>query len=150
MDKDNLEAIAGRYLDSVYRVAVNYCKNTENAADAVQNAFLKLMTTDTAFADDEHVHRWLLRVTINECKGFWRSFWHRNVVSLDALCEESRTGTAESRCASCGKRSRNCPQNTALCCICITKKATAWTRLPKSSGFLRKMCPCGCTADGRN
>ena len=89
MDKDNLEAIAGRYLDSVYRVAVNYCKNTENAADAVQNAFLKLMTTDTAFADDEHMHRWLLRVTINECKGFWRSFWHRNVVSLDALCEES-------------------------------------------------------------
>ena len=89
MDKDNLEAIAGRYLDSVYRVAINYCKNTENAADAVQNAFLKLMTTDTAFADDEHMHRWLLRVTINECKGFWRSFWHRNVVSLDALCEES-------------------------------------------------------------
>ena len=89
MEKKKIEAIAGLYLDSVYRVALNYCKDREEAKDAVQNAFYKLMTTETVFTDDEHVHRWLIRVTINECKGIWRSFWHRNVVSLDELREES-------------------------------------------------------------
>ena len=89
MDKARFESVAEKYLDSVYRAAVNYCKNTDDAADAVQNAFFKLMTTNTVFEDDEHIHRWLIRVAVNECKGFWRSFWHRNVISLDALHEEN-------------------------------------------------------------
>ena len=41
MDKADLRAIADKYMDSVYRIAVNYCKNADDAADAVQNAFLK-------------------------------------------------------------------------------------------------------------
>ena len=85
MDKARVDIIAGKYLDSVYHIAVNYCKNSEDAEDAVQNAFLKLLTTDVAFNDDEHIHRWLIRVTINECKKVWRSFWHRKIESLDAL-----------------------------------------------------------------
>lgn len=87
MEKKQMETIAVRYLDSVYRIALNYCKDTEDAKDAVQNAFLKLMMTETVFSDNEHIHRWLIRVTINECKGFWRSFWHRNIVSLDVMRE---------------------------------------------------------------
>lgn len=87
MDRARFEAVAEKYLDSVYRTAVNYCKDADDAADAVQNAFLKLLNSDTAFIDDEHVHRWLIRVTINECKMFWRSYWYRNVESLDAMHE---------------------------------------------------------------
>ena len=94
MDKADLRAIADKYMDSVYRIAVNYCKNADDAADAVQNAFLKLLTTRTVFENDEHVHRWLIRVTINECKGFWRSFWHRNVISLDAMHEANENDPA--------------------------------------------------------
>lgn len=67
MEKKQMETIAVRYLDSVYRIALNYCKDTEDAKDAVQNAFLKLMMTETVFSDNEHIHRWLIRVTINEC-----------------------------------------------------------------------------------
>ncbi|MCR5206572.1 MAG: sigma-70 family RNA polymerase sigma factor [Lachnospiraceae bacterium] len=87
MDKAKVESIAVKYLDSIYHIAVNYCKNAEDAADAVQNAFLKLLTADMVFNDDEHIHRWLIRVTINECKKVWRSFWHRNIGSLEALYE---------------------------------------------------------------
>ena len=54
MDKANVESIADRYLDSIYRIAVNYCKNTDDAEDAVQNAFLKMINTDTVFTEDEH------------------------------------------------------------------------------------------------
>ena len=54
MDRAWFESVAEKYLDSVYRAAVNYCKNADDAADAVQNAFFKLMTTNTVFEDDEH------------------------------------------------------------------------------------------------
>ena len=40
MDKADLNAIADKYMDSVYRVAINYCKNADDAADAVQNEYL--------------------------------------------------------------------------------------------------------------
>lgn len=94
MEKAKIESMAERYLDSIYHIAVSYCKNREDAADAVQNAFLKLLTTDTVFNDDEHIHRWLIRVTINECKKVWRSFWHRNIESLDALYDVNENNPA--------------------------------------------------------
>jgi len=94
MDKEKLDTIAKKYLDSVYHIAVGYCKNKDDAADAVQNAFLKLVSTDTVFNDDEHIHRWLIKVTINECKKVWRSFWHRNMVSLDELYDINENNLA--------------------------------------------------------
>ena len=89
MDKASITTIADRHLDAVYRIVLSYCKNTEDASDAVQNAFLKLMATNTAFKDDDHIRKWLIRVAINECRNFWHSFWRKNVVSLDELFEEN-------------------------------------------------------------
>ncbi len=87
MDSAKVEAIAGKYLDSLYRIAVNYCKNTEDAGDAVQNAFLKLMKTKNEFNDDEHIYRWMIKVTVNECKSMWRLFGGHQILSLDELTE---------------------------------------------------------------
>lgn len=83
MNTETVKIIADKYLDSLYRIAINYCRNSEDAEDAVQNAFLKLMETDVVFNDDEHIHRWLIRVTINECKSIWRLFNRHPVISLD-------------------------------------------------------------------
>ena len=33
MDKEKIDYIAGKYLDSVYHIAFNYCKNAEDAED---------------------------------------------------------------------------------------------------------------------
>lgn len=98
MDSAKVEAIARKYLDSLYRIAVNYCKNTEDAGDAVQNAFLKLMKTDTGFNDDEHVFRWMIKVTVNECKSAWRMFGSHQTISIEDLTEkeESEAGPADS------------------------------------------------------
>ena len=94
MDKATITTIADRHLDAVYRIVVSYCRNAEDASDAVQNAFLKLMTTDTTFRDDDHIRKWLIRVAINECRNFWHSFWRKNVVSLDELYEENENDSA--------------------------------------------------------
>ena len=85
MDSTKVEIVAKKYLDSVYRVAVNYSKNIQDAGDAVQNAFLKLLKTDMVFSDEEHIRRWLIKVTINECKSFWRKLSRHSTSSLDEL-----------------------------------------------------------------
>ncbi len=85
MDSAEVEIVAKKYLDSVYRVAINYSKNAQDAGDAVQNAFLKLIKTDMVFSDEEHIRRWLIKVTINECKGVWRTLNRHSISSLDEL-----------------------------------------------------------------
>ncbi|MBQ8038718.1 MAG: RNA polymerase sigma factor [Lachnospiraceae bacterium] len=85
MDSAEVEIVAKKYLDSVYRVAINYSKNAQDAGDAVQNAFLKLIKTDLVFSDEEHIRRWLIKVTINECKSLWRKLSRHSISSLDEL-----------------------------------------------------------------
>ncbi|MBQ3929105.1 MAG: sigma-70 family RNA polymerase sigma factor [Clostridia bacterium] len=86
MDANEYHRIVEMYLDDVYRTVFCCCKNKENAEDAVQNAFLKLLKEkNTVFQDDAHIKRWLIRVALNECKNMWRSFWNKNKVSFEEL-----------------------------------------------------------------
>lgn len=85
MESAKVEAVARKYLDSLYRIAVNYCKNRDDAEDAVQNAFLKLIKTETEFNNDEHIFRWLIKVTVNECKGVWRILRNHRTISIEDL-----------------------------------------------------------------
>lgn len=67
------------YADTVYRTALSYTKARQDAEDVTQTVFLKLLEAENCFADEEHVRRWLIRVTVNECKNLWKSFWRRRV-----------------------------------------------------------------------
>lgn len=82
-------AAAKRHLDMVYRVALNWFRNPADAEDAAQTAMLKLWQADTEFADDEHLRRWLVRVTLNVCRDMARSPWRRRTISLEDLPEPS-------------------------------------------------------------
>ena len=85
MESSEYRRIAKKYLDDVYKAALSCCKNNADAEDAAQNAFLKLLKSDTEFTDDEHVKRWLIRVAVNECKSVFRSFGRKKVVSIEEL-----------------------------------------------------------------
>lgn len=86
MDSNEYQRIVETYLDDVYRTVSCCCKNKENAEDAVQNAFLKLLNSkNIVFKDDNHIKRWLIKVSLNECKNMWQSFWNRNKVSFEEL-----------------------------------------------------------------
>lgn len=67
------------YADSVYRVAYSYTYTRADSEDVLQNVFLKLFQSKQCFSDEEHLKRWLLRVTINECHNLHRSFWKRRI-----------------------------------------------------------------------
>ena len=86
MDSKEYHRIADRHLDDIYRIVFSYCKNKETTEDAVQNAFIKLLKSkNMKFTDDEHLKRWLIRVSLNECRNVWKSFWNRNKLSFDEL-----------------------------------------------------------------
>lgn len=88
MEASEFKRIAEQYTDIVYRSALSYCKNKNDAEDAVQNTFLKLLKTDLEFNDEDHIRKWLIRVAVNECKNIWKSFWRRNITSLDDIEKE--------------------------------------------------------------
>lgn len=85
----------GLYTDMVLRIAVNYCKEYSDAEDITQDVFLKLYETKTDFADDEHIKRWLIRVTVNNCKNYLASAWRRRMQPMEFQKIESVLETAE-------------------------------------------------------
>lgn len=76
-----------RYLDMVYRIALNWFRNPADAEDAAQNAMLRLWRTDTEFQGEDHLRHWLVRVTLNECKRMSAHPWRRRTVPLDQCPE---------------------------------------------------------------
>ena len=77
LTNEQFTCLAQLYIDTVYRVALNYLKSPSDADDITQNVFLKLLQEKKPFDSDEHVKRWLIRVTVNECKNLVRSRWWR-------------------------------------------------------------------------
>lgn len=88
MESREYQRIVDLYIDTVYRVALNGCKNKYDADDVVQDTFLKLLKCKKTFENDEHVRNWLIRVAINECNSIWTSLWRTRTTLLDDNLEE--------------------------------------------------------------
>lgn len=76
-----------KYSDMVRRICFMYLKNRDDVDDIFQEVFLSLLKNNTKFETSEHEKAWLIRVTINKCKDFLKSFWHRNIDSFDETQE---------------------------------------------------------------
>ena len=57
--------LASKYLPTVYKAAVNCCRNKEDAEDVYGETFLRLFKKERQFESPEHIKAWLIRVTIN-------------------------------------------------------------------------------------
>ena len=80
---NDLQTAYDRYADRLYRVALSYLRNPEDAMDAVQDVFIKLHTSKKPFRDNDHQEAWLLRVTINRCHDLTRRQAIRAYTPLD-------------------------------------------------------------------
>lgn len=85
-------AAVEQFLDMVYRIALNWFKVPADAEDAAQNVMLRLWRTDTVFQGEEHLRRWLARVTVNECKRISCHPWRSRTVSLECCGEPAFDG----------------------------------------------------------
>ena len=79
---EQFTCLAKKYIDMVFRIALNYLKSGADAEDVTQNVFLKLWKEKKPFAGEEHIRNWLIRVAINECKSVLRSPW-RSIENID-------------------------------------------------------------------
>ena len=78
LSEERFTYLARKYMDTVFRVAYSFLKNSADADDMTQNVLLKLYQTDNnTFESESHIKNWLIRVTANECKSFFRSAWRR-------------------------------------------------------------------------
>ena len=82
--------------DVVFRIALTYLRDCADADDVAQDVFLKLLKSDTQFESWEHLRRWLIRVTINECKSLFRKPWRR-VEDIENLADSLSTAQEETK-----------------------------------------------------
>lgn len=66
--KDAFSFAFKQFTDTVYRVALHNTSNSSDAEDVTQEVFIKLLETNKAFRDGEHLKAWLIRVTVNLCR----------------------------------------------------------------------------------
>ena len=73
------------YADMVQRICFYHLKNKADTEDIFQNVFLKYMLSDMEFQDEEHKKAWIIRVAVNACKDFLKSFFRQRTVTLDSM-----------------------------------------------------------------
>lgn len=82
MDRDHVAHLLTLYGNDVFRLAMSYLGNRQDAEDICQTVFLKALNTNHAPLPGKE-KAWLLTCTANACKNHLRSFWNRNVGELD-------------------------------------------------------------------
>ncbi len=87
MDKASFTAAVRRYQNTVYRASLHALGSPQDADDAVQEVFLRLFRCKKDFDGEEHLRRWLLRVTVNYCRDVLKSPWRRRRVSMEEMPE---------------------------------------------------------------
>lgn len=76
-----------QYSRLIYSVAYSYMKNTSDANDAMQEAFLKYYQHMEHLESEEHIKPWLITVVSNICKNMLRSGWFTRTFFQED-CEE--------------------------------------------------------------
>lgn len=82
MEQNEIIRLFDEFSDDVYRLALSYLHNRQDAEDVCQSAFLKLMDRKKPL-DKGKEKAWLLTCAANACKDHLRSFWKKHVVALD-------------------------------------------------------------------
>lgn len=80
-DSHNLSPIVDKYSDQIIRIAYQYTKCMSDAEDIAQEVFIRLLKEP--LMNNEHELAWIVRVTINLCKDFKKSFWFRKTKFID-------------------------------------------------------------------
>ena len=71
--KKEITAIYERQADTVYRVCMSFMRNTADAEDLTQEAFMRLISADPVFKSERHERAWLIVTASNQCKNALKS-----------------------------------------------------------------------------
>ena len=83
MERSKMAEIYDRLHGIVYRIALAYCRNVQDAEDITHDVFLIRFAHEEPFPDAEAEKAWMLRVTINKCKDLHRMLRIRSALPLE-------------------------------------------------------------------
>ena len=92
MERDAFLCLAGKYKDTIFRVALNMLASPHEAEDAVQETFLKVYRRMGTFRGESSEKTWIMRIAVNTCRDMNRSGWFRFVdrrVTPETLPEQA-------------------------------------------------------------
>ena len=82
MDREEQRRLFEAYCDDVFRLAYSYLGSRPDAEDVCQTVFLRLAEGRARLLPGKE-KQWLLTCTANACRDLLRSFWRRNVGTLE-------------------------------------------------------------------
>ena len=85
MNDEYISNLVDKYGNMILRLSYTYMKSQADSEDVVQEVFLKIINKEPVFNDSEHEKAWIIRSTINICKNKLKSFWKKNVGSIDDI-----------------------------------------------------------------
>lgn len=78
----NLEELIHEYGNDVLRTAYLYINDMQAAEDIFQEVFIKINQSVKGFNGRSSIKTWIIRITINMCKDYLKSAYHRRVVPI--------------------------------------------------------------------
>ncbi|MGM7700539.1 sigma-70 family RNA polymerase sigma factor [Pseudalkalibacillus sp. Hm43] len=80
-NEEILQLLMEDYGTDAMHVAFSYVKDYATAEDLAQEAFIKVYQSLHQFKGNSSIKTWVLKITINHCKDYLRS-WHYRTVKL--------------------------------------------------------------------
>ena len=88
---EEISDIYNKYSDTIYRVALMMMKNPDDAQDAVQSAFIKLINSKNHFETDEQIKAWFIVTVRNICRDMLKSSWNTKRSDFEEAVQASQS-----------------------------------------------------------
>lgn len=72
-DDQNLQLKIDEYGNMLFKLSYLRLQNVQDAEDVVQEVFYQYLKRKLSFESPEHERAWLIKVTLNACRKYWRS-----------------------------------------------------------------------------
>lgn len=88
-NKKAFDTIYAQYADAMYNVCLRYTKNVDEAADILQDAFIRIYEKRQLFNPEYELGSWIKRIVINEAINHYRVNKKFDLVEEDTFFEET-------------------------------------------------------------
>jgi RNA polymerase sigma-70 factor, ECF subfamily len=92
-DYHAFEELVRRYRNDVYSLAYHFVRNREEAWDISQEVFIKAHRALNRFRGDASFKTWLMRITANQCKDFFKKRRLATIAFDDVVREDQVAGS---------------------------------------------------------
>ena len=88
-NKKAFDLIYGQYCDAMYTICLRYTKNADEAADILQDAFIRVYEKRQLFNPEFELGSWIKRIVINEAINHYRVNKKFELIEEETYFEEA-------------------------------------------------------------